>query len=110
MKRDSADGQYFLTGDELVDALNEVEPRLRRRGVPDPVRHPAHYTSAVPGIEAIEVTRHFNFCIGNAIKYLWRADYKGDPITDLRKAQEYIQIEIDRRLGGLGGNSGVGNE
>jgi len=62
------------------------------------VSHPSHYTDVVPGIECIEVTRHFNFCRGNAIKYIWRAGRK-DPskeIEDLRKAREYIDIEIGR--------------
>ena len=64
----------------------------------DQVRHPKHYTSHPSGIEAIEVTRHMNFNTGNAMKYLWRAGLK-DPsktIEDLRKAEFYIQDEINR--------------
>lgn len=101
MKRDPADGQYFLTGDELVDALEDIEPRLKKRGepIPDPVRRPAHYNH-LP-IECVEIAKHFNYCLGNVIKYVYRADYKGDPITDLRKAAEYLAIEIDRRLAEL---------
>ena len=38
-----------------------------------------------------------NFCVGNAVKYLWRAGLKGDGIEDLRKAAWYVQREIDRR-------------
>jgi hypothetical protein len=63
--------------------------------VSDPVKHPDHYNQ-VPGIECIEVVQHFNFNRGNAIKYVWRAGAKGDPIQDLRKAMEYCQFEIDR--------------
>ena len=62
----------------------------------DPVEHPAHYTSRVPGIECIQVTEHFDFNRGNAIKYIWRAGEK-DPkreIEDLRKAAWYINREI----------------
>lgn len=63
----------------------------------DPVNHPQHYTSVVPGVECIEVTEHFDFLRGNAIKYLWRAGAKGDsPVEDLRKAKWYIDREIDR--------------
>ena len=36
----------------------------------DQVNHPKHYTSDPSGIECIDVTRHRNFNIGNAIKYL----------------------------------------
>ena len=42
----------------------------------DPVNHPTHYTSDPSGVECIEITRHRNFNIGNAIKYLWRAGLK----------------------------------
>ena len=69
----------------------------------DPVNHPAHYTSDPSGVECIEITRHRNFDVGNAIKYLWRAGLKGDggdpinkQIEDLRKAMFYINDEIKR--------------
>jgi hypothetical protein len=64
----------------------------------DPVNHPSHYTEHPSGIECIEVTEHMSFCIGNAIKYLWRADLKhDDAIEDLKKAAWYINREIERR-------------
>lgn len=64
----------------------------------DPVNHPAHYTSDPSGVECITITRHRNFNIGNAIKYLWRAGLKDNaPVTqDLRKAIWYIEDEINR--------------
>lgn len=62
----------------------------------DMVQHPPHYTSHPSGIEAIQVTRHMNFNLGNAIKYIWRAGQKGDAIEDLRKAIFYLQDEIER--------------
>ena len=73
----------------------------------DMVNHPKHYTSDPSGIEAIEITRHRNFNIGNAIKYLWRAGLKEDPgkdvlekqLEDLRKAVFYINDEIMRLTG-----------
>lgn len=40
------------------------------------------------------------FNLGNAIKYIWRADEKGAAVEDLRKAAWYIQREIDRRAKG----------
>lgn len=64
----------------------------------DPVNHPAHYTDHPSGVECIQITEHFNFNVGNAIKYLWRAGLKGDAIQDLRKAAWYINREIDRRI------------
>jgi hypothetical protein len=62
----------------------------------DPVNHPNHYTDRVPGIECIEVTRHFNFCRCNVIKYIWRAGMKGDEIQDLEKAVWFLVDEIAR--------------
>lgn len=69
----------------------------------DPVSHPSHYTSSPAkcvcgqGIECIQVTEHMGFNIGNSVKYLWRADLKGEAIQDMEKAVWYILREIDRR-------------
>lgn len=63
----------------------------------DPVNHPPHYTAHPSGVEAITITEHYNFNVGNAIKYLWRAGLKTkSPIEDLRKAAWYINREIAR--------------
>jgi hypothetical protein len=64
----------------------------------DPVNHPKHYTSHPSGVECIEVTEHFNFNKGNAIKYIWRSSDKGKEVEDLRKARWYIDREIARIL------------
>lgn len=69
----------------------------------DAVNHPKHYTSHPSGVECIQVTQHYNFCVGNAIKYLWRAglksetntDSKQKQIEDLNKAIWYIRREIE---------------
>jgi hypothetical protein len=64
----------------------------------DQVNNPRHYTSDPSGIECIEITRHRNFNIGNAFKYLWRAGLKDEEktIQDLEKAIFYIKDEINR--------------
>jgi hypothetical protein len=64
--------------------------------MPDSVNHPKHYTSHPSGVECIQVTEHMNFCLGNAVKYLWRAGLKGNAVEDLRKAVWYIDREIKR--------------
>jgi hypothetical protein len=61
------------------------------------VNAPRHYLSHPSGIECIDVVEHLGFNLGNAIKYIWRADEKGDAIEDLRKAAWYVQREIMRR-------------
>ena len=62
----------------------------------DPVEHPVHYTRG--GIETIDFieAKGMNFARGNAIKYLSRAGHKGDELEDLRKAQWYLEREIER--------------
>lgn len=70
----------------------------------DLVNHPSHYTSDPSGVECIQITRHRNFNIGNAFKYLWRNGLKDSAaksarekqVEDLRKAIFYIEDEIKR--------------
>jgi len=69
----------------------------------DAVDHPKHYTSHPSGVECIDITKHYNFQIGSAMKYLWRQglkDEKGlDPvekqIQDCKKAIWYINNFIE---------------
>jgi len=63
----------------------------------DPVNHPSHYTSHPSGIECIQVTEHMGFNLGNALKYIWRADLKGNAVEDLHKAIFYLHREIKKR-------------
>lgn len=60
------------------------------------INHPPHYTSHPSGVECIAITEHLNFCVGNAIKYLWRAGLKGERLEDLKKARWYVDREIKR--------------
>lgn len=62
----------------------------------DMVEQPPHYRGHPSGKECIDITEHFNFCRGNAIKYLWRAGKKGNEIEDLKKAKWYVEREIKR--------------
>ena len=63
----------------------------------DMINHPPHYTSHPSGIECIDVAEHMGFCLGNVLKYVWRADLKGNAIDDLEKARFYLDREIARR-------------
>lgn len=62
----------------------------------DNVNYPPHYRAHASGVECIEITEHMNFCLGNAIKYIWRAGLKKDAVEDLNKAVWYINREIKR--------------
>ena len=58
----------------------------------DPVNHPEHYQKASIAviIEPIQLAEMYDFCIGNAIKYILRAPYKGNEKQDLEKAKWYL--------------------
>ena len=62
--------------------------------MPDPVNHPAHYTTG--GIETIDFieAKNLNYNLGNCVKYITRADHKGNRIQDLQKAKWYLEREI----------------
>lgn len=74
-------------------------PLTLQRVAPELVNHPAHYNTGK--IEAITVIEDWalNFNMGNCLKYLARADHKGKPIEDLKKALWYLQRELARREG-----------
>lgn len=82
------------------DKLPKSYPNVVGTSVPagvDPINHPPHYTSHPSGVECIQITEHMGFNLGNAIKYIWRADEKGSALEDLRKAEWYVKREIERR-------------
>jgi hypothetical protein len=62
--------------------------------MPDPVNHPAHYTTG--GIETIDFieAKGLGYNLGNVVKYITRADHKGNRVEDLRKAKWYLEREI----------------
>lgn len=110
-------GKVILVPNEVIERIKneELESTIRTREFEkpeisvahDPITHPAHYTSHPSGIECITITEHMNFCVGNAIKYLWRAGHKNSSternssteLEDLKKAHWYINREIQRLQG-----------
>lgn len=70
----------------------------------DKVNSPSHYSwlKKLAGVEVIDITRHLDFDLGNAVKYILRAgrkseegyDDKTKAIEDLRKASWYINDKI----------------
>ena len=76
------------------DAMKKLND-LSIRKTFDPVMKPDHYNNgAIEAIEAIKASMPENefrgYLKGNALKYLWRYDYKGKPIEDLRKCKWYV--------------------
>jgi hypothetical protein len=94
------------TWSELYDYEN---PKFFNQAQHDAVNSPKHYTSHPSGVECIEITQHYNFCVGNAIKYLWRNGLKNETnapaktkqIEDLEKAVWYITREIKNLKSGV---------
>jgi hypothetical protein len=62
----------------------------------DMVNHPPHYKGG--GIETIDFieAKGLNYRLGNVVKYITRADHKGDRMEDLKKALWYLQREIEK--------------
>jgi hypothetical protein len=60
----------------------------------DAVNHPPHYK--VGGIETIDFieAKSLSYNLGNVVKYITRADHKGNKIEDLKKAQWYLNREV----------------
>lgn len=79
--------EYFLAG--AIGKSNTKKDSI----------NPSHYKSHPSGIECIQITEHMGFTLGNAMKYIWRADLKHDDggVEDLKKAQWYIERELQKR-------------
>lgn len=73
----------------------EAPERMTVSATPDLVNQPPHYTTG--GIETIDFieAKKLNYNLGNVVKYLTRADHKGNKLEDLRKAQWYLTREIN---------------
>ncbi len=68
----------------------------------DIINHPKHYTQHPSGVECIQITEHMGFNLGNAVKYIWRADLKNNAVEDLEKAAWYVARELAKRRGEVG--------
>lgn len=74
---------------------------LKEGQVEDPINSPKHYTQGkIEPIDAIE-DWGLNFRLANVVKYVARAEHKGKPLEDLKKARYYLQREIDKRESNL---------
>ena len=80
--------------DVFATLWKQVEPVTN-----DNVNHPAHYkTGGIETIDFIEA-KGLNYHLGNVVKYITRADHKGDRLENLKKAQWYLNREIDKAQG-----------
>ena len=84
-----------IMGDILSAYLNSLPEEKPLQAVD----HPAHYGGADNTYEAIKVIEAWNlgFNLGNVVKYISRAGKKGSKLEDLKKAQWYLNREIDKQ-------------
>jgi hypothetical protein len=80
-------------GEWITPTKTRTVPEFGNSNV-DLVNAPPHYTAG--GIETIDFieAKKLNYNLGNAVKYISRADHKGNRIQDLQKAKWYIEREI----------------
>jgi hypothetical protein len=93
--------KYFEPLDKDAGDIDEESEQPQKL---DNVNHPSHYTwlKDLCGIEVIDITRHMDFDLGNAIKYILRSGHKSEKgysdkektIEDLKKAIFYINDKI----------------
>ena len=92
-----------LTGEQvsrLVANLGKPRQRMQSSQIEmiepkaDPVNHPPHYKAG--GIETIDFieAKKLNYNLGNVVKYITRADLKGNRKQDLGKALWYLNREL----------------
>lgn len=96
--------------EKLYNSTHPQESTSKQKAPPskDKVNHPSHYSylKELCGVEVIDITRHMDFDIGNALKYLLRAGHKSEQgyddttkaIEDLQKAIFYIKDKINMLL------------
>lgn len=83
--------------DQAIDAAQKaIAASEEKAPVADPVNHPPHYkTGGIETIDFIEA-KGLNYHLGNVIKYITRAEHKGNRKEDLQKALWYLQREIEK--------------
>jgi hypothetical protein len=80
------------SNESVIPTSNTVTPTPAP--VEDVVNHPTHYkTGGIETIDFIEA-KQLNYHLGNVVKYITRADHKGDRLENLKKAQWYLEREI----------------
>lgn len=82
--------------------LDEVtNKRFKPKADGNNVDHPNHYGGKDNTYEAIKVIEAWKlgFNLGNTLKYIARADKKGDNVENLEKARWYLDREITKLKG-----------
>lgn len=86
----------FAKQQELEKMLQEFRERQKPNTDKEQVHHPEHYNLHPSGIETIEIIEHMDFLLGNVIKYVMRAEHKGNKKQDLEKALWYLTRAVNK--------------
>ena len=79
----------------LAFLYRSINKPLKDEKTFDPVNRPSHYNSSdLQPIDAIEKWG-LGFCLGNSVKYIARSGKKENHLEDLKKAQWYLEREIN---------------
>jgi len=86
--------EYEQKGGEWKVVAQYTSDKSIKQAEPDMVNHPPHYTAG--GIETIDFieAKKLGYNLGNVVKYITRADHKGDRLENLKKAQWYLNREL----------------
>lgn len=86
--------EYEQRGGEWKVVAAVTSNKSIKPAEPDMVNHPPHYTTG--GIETIDFieAKKLGYNLGNVVKYITRADHKGDRLENLKKAQWYLNREL----------------
>lgn len=80
-----------MTTTHTAEAVGTTGHKLDAYGV----NHPSHYNTHPSGVECNEIKRHLTANLGDAFKYTFRREDKGDPVKDLNKAIWYTRDELE---------------
>jgi hypothetical protein len=80
----------------IAVGISDTSVKGRMFTAADNVNHPEHYKMG--GIETIDFieAKGLSYHLGNVVKYITRADHKGNRKEDLLKAQWYLNRAIEK--------------
>jgi len=93
---DYAEQRGLLFKQRMQSSIERPAPDIVAQHHTDMVNHPPHYKAG--GVETIDFieAKELGYHLGNVVKYVSRADHKGNKLEDLKKAQWYLARAIEK--------------
>lgn len=91
--------EVLFAGRPVAEAVAVVDYLVATKKANDLILKAPHYNAHPSGVECIRIVEHYNFNLGNCIKYIWRSGLKDSAkdLEDLKKARYYLDNEIQLR-------------